>query len=108
MRRPRQWAPYHLRLDWLMWFAALAHNPFPDRPPRAVRAVVHLYRFTTWKERRETGAWWVRSRVGDLVPPIGLDDLAERGSSVHAREQRHRRHHERHRGDEDREHHDGE
>ena len=22
-RMPRQWAPYHLRLDWLMWFAAL-------------------------------------------------------------------------------------
>jgi hypothetical protein len=22
-RLPRQWAPYHLRLDWLMWFAAL-------------------------------------------------------------------------------------
>src|SRR6185312_12169480 len=21
---PRQWAPYHLRLDWLMWFAALS------------------------------------------------------------------------------------
>src|SRR5690606_6095185 len=23
-RRPRQFAPYHLRLDWLMWFAALS------------------------------------------------------------------------------------
>src|SRR5262249_26772423 len=23
-RRPRQVAPYHLRLDWLMWFAALS------------------------------------------------------------------------------------
>ena len=23
-RLPRQWAPYHLRLDWLMWFAALS------------------------------------------------------------------------------------
>lgn len=22
-RRPRQWAPYHLRLDWLMWFLPL-------------------------------------------------------------------------------------
>ena len=22
-RRPRQVAPYHLRLDWLMWFAAM-------------------------------------------------------------------------------------
>lgn len=23
-RWPRQWAPYHLRLDWLMWFAAIS------------------------------------------------------------------------------------
>ncbi len=23
-RLPRQWAPYHLRLDWLMWFAAIS------------------------------------------------------------------------------------
>ena len=22
-RRPQQWAPYHLRLDWLMWFLPL-------------------------------------------------------------------------------------
>src|SRR5262249_2214237 len=22
--RPRQWAPYHLRLDWLMWFLPLS------------------------------------------------------------------------------------
>lgn len=21
---PRQWAPYHLRLDWMMWFAAIS------------------------------------------------------------------------------------
>ena len=73
-RRPRQWAPYHLRLDWLMWFAALspayadrwfvaflrrllagdaatcgscAHNPFPDEPPAVVRARLYHYRFTT-------------------------------------------------------------
>ena len=25
-RRPRQVAPYHLRLDWLMWFAALSRG----------------------------------------------------------------------------------
>ena len=23
-RLPRQWAPYHLRLDWMMWFAAIS------------------------------------------------------------------------------------
>jgi hypothetical protein len=95
-RRPPQWAPYHLRLDWLMWFAGLSpawtgnwfgpliqkllendkatlrllrHNPFPDRPPRLIRAVYYRYRFTTWRERRETGAWWIRTRVGEYLPP---------------------------------------
>lgn len=98
-RRPRQWAPYHLRLDWMMWFAALSpmrelswflpflvkllegdaptlrllsKNPFPDGPPRAVRAVVYHYRFTTWRERRATGAWWSRTRIHELVPPLTL------------------------------------
>lgn len=101
MRRPRQFAPYHLRLDWLMWFAALSPayarswflpfltkllqndrptlrllrgNPFPDRPPHAVRAVLYRYRYTTWRERRKTGAWWVRVRVRDYAPPMGLED----------------------------------
>ncbi|MBO0708543.1 MAG: lipase maturation factor family protein [Candidatus Dormibacteraeota bacterium] len=104
-RRPRQFAPYHLRLDWLMWFAAmasarqhpwfvrllgkllagdgptlklLARNPFPDRPPRAVRALLYRYRFTTWREWRETRAWWVRDLVGDYVPPTTLTREAGR------------------------------
>lgn len=95
-RRPPQVAPYHLRLDWLMWFAALGgprehrwfpvlltrllegdaatlgllrHNPFPDRPPTYVRARLHRYRFTTPAERRETGAWWARELVGDYARP---------------------------------------
>lgn len=99
MRRPRHFAPYHLRLDWLMWFAAispayamswleplidkllqndpatlrlLATNPFPDRPPRAIRAVLYRYRFSTWRERRESGAWWVRTRLREYLPPASL------------------------------------
>ena len=98
-RRPPQVAPYHLRLDWLMWFAAMsspqAHpwlimlavkllendrptlrlmgrNPFPDKPPAFIRADLYHYRFTTWKERKETGAWWDRSRVGSYLPPLSL------------------------------------
>jgi len=98
-RRSPQVAPYHLRLDWLMWFAALStrysdqwlrpflvklltgdsaalsllrHNPFPDAPPRRVRARYYRYRFTTWRDRRETGVWWVRELIGDYVPPVGL------------------------------------
>jgi hypothetical protein len=101
-RRPPQVAPYHLRLDWMMWFAALSRaqadrwfvpfvarllendratlkllrsNPFPDAPPRFVRARFYRYRFTDRHQRRETGAWWTRSLVGDYLPPVALDGL---------------------------------
>ena len=96
-RRPRQFAPYHLRLDWLMWFAALSPayaeawftpflgkllegdeqtlrllrvNPFADRPPRAVRARLYRYRFTTRAERRATGAWWHRALEREYAGPL--------------------------------------
>lgn len=104
-RRPRQVAPYHLRLDWLMWFAALSPayadawfgplllkllegdrptlrllggNPFPDAPPRAVRARLYRYRFTTRAERKATGAWWHRVLVGEFAPPMSLADAGHR------------------------------
>jgi Lipase maturation factor len=103
-RMPPQVAPYHLRLDWLMWFAAmgpperypwvfelavrllqgdratlrlLRRNPFPDRPPALVRARLFRYRFTTRDERRETGAWWSRTPVAEYLPPLGLDQKGE-------------------------------
>jgi hypothetical protein len=99
MRRPPQYAPYHLRLDWLMWFAAfsspryhewfmpllgrllegdravvrlLARDPFPGGPPQVVRARLWLYRFTTPAERRATGAWWHRTYVRPYAPPVSL------------------------------------
>jgi hypothetical protein len=95
-RRPPQVAPYHLRLDWLMWFAGISpsyadswfvpfvdklldgdpatlrllrHNPFPDAPPAHVRARLSRYRFTTWAERRATGARWSRTDAGEFLPP---------------------------------------
>lgn len=99
-RLPRQYAPYHLRLDWMMWFAALSpayagpwfgtfverllegdratlrllrRSPFPPgRPPRFVRARLFRYRFTTWRELRETGAYWERTYVRDFLPPTRL------------------------------------
>ena len=98
-RLPPQVAPYHHRLDWLMWFLPLSarygerwfvpfltrllegdrptlgllrSNPFPDTPPRFVRALLYRYRFTTRREREQTGAWWVRTYVGELVPAIRL------------------------------------
>jgi hypothetical protein len=99
-RRPPQVAPYHLRLDWLMWFVGinpgygsrwlvpflqkllagdratlrlLRRSPFPpDEPPLFVRARLFRYRFTTREERRASGAFWSRTPVGELVEPISL------------------------------------
>ncbi len=98
-RLPRQFAPYHLRLDWLMWFAPLSpgysrgwfprllvkllegdpptlkllrHNPFPDAPPAVVRARLYRYRFTTRTERRATGDWWHRELIGEFAGPVSL------------------------------------
>jgi len=51
----------------------LRRNPFPERPPRIVRARLFRYRFTTRAERRGTGAWWARTPVGEYLPPLGLD-----------------------------------
>ncbi|MFD2028985.1 lipase maturation factor family protein [Promicromonospora aerolata] len=104
-RRPPQVAPYHLRLDWLMWFLPLGHpgrwftvflrrlleadaptlrllrhDPFDGRRPTAVRAVLHRYRYTTPEERRRTGDWWVRESLHLAVEPVRLDGGRLRGT----------------------------
>jgi hypothetical protein len=103
-RVPWQVAPYHLRLDWLMWFAAISpgyaeswfvpfllrllendrpttgllrRNPFRDTPPRFVRARLYRYRFSTWTELRTTRSWWVRQLVGEYVQALDLDSFAQ-------------------------------
>jgi hypothetical protein len=103
-RIPPQVVRRHLRLDWVMWFAAmgppqqypwilpfvqrllqndravlklLRRNPFPDEPPRYVRAQLYLYRFTSRAQRKETGAWWAREPVGEYLPPLYLDFSGE-------------------------------
>ena len=50
----------------------LRANPFPDRPPRWVRAQLYRYRFTTADERRSTGAWWARELAGPYFPEVRL------------------------------------
>jgi len=92
-------APYQPRLDWQMWFAAMstpeeyswtlnlvsklmrndplvthlfASNPFPDRPPRYVRAV--LYRYSFAKPGNPQAHWWNRERLGIWMPAMSLDD----------------------------------
>jgi hypothetical protein len=106
-RVPPQIAPYHLRLDWMMWFAAMSRpaqhpwftvllvrllegdpatlgllkiNPFPDRPPRYVRALDYVYRFTTPEERRRTGEWWHRSLAGLYNAPVMLRTAQDDGA----------------------------
>mgnify|MGYP006198308715 CR=1 FL=1 len=98
MRRSRQFAPYHLRLDWLMWFlplgtvherwfhaflgklleadpavlALLRVDPFDGERPAAIRVLKHRYRYATRAEHRETGAWWVRDHEREVIPPVSL------------------------------------
>jgi predicted DCC family thiol-disulfide oxidoreductase YuxK len=49
-----------------------ASNPFPDRPPRYVRAVSYDYHFTDFAARRATGDWWRRERAGLYFPAVSL------------------------------------
>ncbi|MFI5005917.1 MAG: lipase maturation factor family protein [Solirubrobacterales bacterium] len=96
-RRPAWVAPHQPRLDWQMWFAALgecrdspwlyglfqrllegsppvlgllADNPFPERPPRYVRAVVYDYRFASPEEHARAGRWWRRGEPRLFCPPV--------------------------------------
>jgi hypothetical protein len=98
-RRPGFVAPHQPRLDWQMWFAALSDyrhqpwlmqflarllegappvldlleaNPFPDQPPRYLRASAYDYHFSTWEERRRDGTWWTREPRGLYCPVISL------------------------------------
>ena len=94
--------PHQPRLDWQMWFAALGRydqnpwfvafllrllqgspevtallgrNPFPDHPPRYVRALRYLYRFTDLAERRASGHWWKREPQGLYLPEVTLESF---------------------------------
>ena len=105
--RPPQIAPYQLRLDWQMWFAAMGSpgeypwtlhliwkllhndagavglfrsNPFPDKPPLYVRAVLYRYSFV---RPNPQGLWWKRERLNVWLPPLSRDsrelqDIVER------------------------------
>ncbi len=97
-QRPPQIAPYQLRLDWQMWFAAMgrpnnypwtlhlvwkllhndpgtlglfAANPFPDKPPHYVRATWYRYKFVP---PNSAGVWWERESLGTWLPPLAADD----------------------------------
>jgi hypothetical protein len=94
---PAIYAPYQPRFDWNLWFASLGDwqqnnivplteehlllggpavlslfksNPFPQAPPRYVRAVLWQYWFTTMAEKRRTGNWWRRNFIGLYAPEL--------------------------------------
>ncbi|MGA2205501.1 MAG: lipase maturation factor family protein [Terracidiphilus sp.] len=96
---PGIYAPYQPRFDWNLWFASLGgwrdneivplteerlllgdgailslfrNNPFPQIPPRYVRAVLWQYWFTTMDEKRRTGNWWRREYLGLYAPELAM------------------------------------
>jgi predicted DCC family thiol-disulfide oxidoreductase YuxK len=98
-RRPAFVEPHQPRLDWQMWFAALsdvrqnpwffglvsrllenapevtqllAMNPFPDQPPRYIRAELYRYRFSTLAEHRQSGRWWEREDLREYLSTVSL------------------------------------
>jgi predicted DCC family thiol-disulfide oxidoreductase YuxK len=103
-RAPPFVVPHQPRLDWQLWFAALyppnsrvaywfydfmrrvlegspdvlalmGHNPFPDHPPKYLRARLETYKFSTPAVKRETGQWWTSKPLGVYVPPLTLQDF---------------------------------
>ncbi len=99
-KRPPLIAPYQLRLDWQIWFASMsspeeypwtlnliskllqndpgvvglfAGNPFPEKPPRFIRAVLYRYRFAPVNNPGRL--WWNRERIGDTwLPALSVND----------------------------------
>jgi hypothetical protein len=95
-RRPCLLGPYHLRLDWLIWFAAmhdeprdpwvlhvvwklldgdrtirelLAVDPFDGAAPRFVR----IRRFVYHLEPYSSPTWWTRDHEQLWLRPVALD-----------------------------------
>jgi hypothetical protein len=98
-RMPRQIAPYQPRLDWQMWFAAMGtpdkypwtlhlvwkllhndpgtlslfgENPFPEKPPRYIRAMLYRYQFA--RPGNPEGNWWQREELKLWLPPMSAAD----------------------------------
>ena len=96
-RRPCLITPYHYRLDWQMWFAALSnfqrqpwllnliykllrgdslarslieYDPFVSRPPRFIRAELYRYEFTRIGDGNP--GWWKRTHVKGYIEPLSL------------------------------------
>ncbi len=100
-RRPPIVSPYHYRLDWHIWFAAmstyqrhpwllrlvylllhddravsdlLASTPFAGTRPTFIKADLYRYRFSPVDNGRQT--WWTREFVGAYLPPLSADNAS--------------------------------
>ena len=96
-QRPALVSPYHYRLDWQIWFAAmsdysrqpwlvhfvykllqadpgalslLASDPFRGERPKFVRADFYEYEFTDFS----TDGWWKRRKLGAYLPALSVDN----------------------------------
>lgn len=105
-RRPCITAPYHYRIDWQIWFAAMSHiqynswllhfvgkllegdepslsllhhNPFSsNQKPTHIRILLYEYHFTDfWSNAEEQKNWWKRKYKGEYLQPITLKDLKD-------------------------------
>jgi len=101
-RAPPWNIPHQPRVDWQMWFAALGDfrqnrwfvafmlrllegsppvlalldgNPFPEGPPKFVRARLYEYRFADGSTHATSGQWWVRAPAGLYFPQVSLADF---------------------------------
>lgn len=97
---PPQIAPYQLHFDWQMWFASMstadqypwtynliwkllhndpgaislfAENPFPNKPPRFIRAEIYRYKFA--QPGNPQGLYWTREKLGDWIPVVSIDNM---------------------------------
>ena len=91
--------PHQPRIDWQLWFAALdspqrnrwfvrflarilqgqpevtavfENNPFPERPPRYVRALLYDYHFASREERATENLYWTRDLIRTYFPVARL------------------------------------
>ena len=98
-RAPTWSIPHQPRLDWQLWFAAygsaaqhpwiervlqrllegsptvlalFAENPFSQRPPKYVRAMLYDYRVAAARSPDEQQVWWIRRLDGTYYPSTSL------------------------------------
>jgi hypothetical protein len=94
---PGIYAPYQPRFEWNLWFASLGswrgnqwvldaelrlmesepsvlrlfrEDPFHGVRPKAVRAVMWRYWFSTREEKAKSGVWWDREELGEYAPAL--------------------------------------